>query len=156
MRIFRTHIKIGLISISVFARGQEINGNYIFISNIRPAPTFVTKLKLRADSTFKYSFKGDLFNDQAEGIYSITDNIIKLEYQTPDKYRDTVIIEKYINTDPPTVVETKEVITWPDPITYLRPVELMIKKNTLIVISTTENPNERKKNRKFKFKKYEQ
>jgi len=155
MRISKAHTIIGLI-FSIFINKQEISGDYIFINKENKEQTIITRLRLSIDSTFKYSCKGDLYSDQAEGKYSIVNNTINLEYQTYEESINTEIIEKQINTDSPAIIKTNEVKTWSNPTVLLRPIKLLIKKNKLIVISTVENPNNKRKNRKFIFKKYKQ
>lgn|SRR5690554_1146826 len=120
---------LGLIIISSQSYGQVIFGEFIHIEKIETGQSFVTRLILKSDSTFQYSFKGDLFNYNAEGKFKVIDKLVILNYITPEN--KTV---KYKN-DFQENIEFK----WSNPTAHLWPTELIIKREKLIVIKTKDN-----------------
>jgi len=145
----RKCIFFGLILISSLSYGQVICGEFIHTDKIKTGQSYVTRLILNSDSTFQYSFKGYLFNDIAEGKFTMTDNLIILVYKTPDYNIVTFKNDKTLNTSPPTTVQVDEQFKWPNPIAHLWPTELVMKHNRLIVIKTKDN-NEKKAKMKLK------
>ena len=120
---------LGLIIISSQSYGQVIFGEFIHIEKIETGQSFVTRLILKSDSTFQYSFKGELFNYNAEGKFKVIDKLVILNYITPEN--KTV---KYKN-DFQENIEFK----WSNPTAHLWPTELIIKREKLIVIKTKDN-----------------
>jgi hypothetical protein len=154
MQILRIHIAIGLFTFSLITKGQDLIGYYKNSDNIQ-ALGFVTRLHLKIDSTFEYSFVGDLFNDKVQGSFSKTGKVIKLSYLTPNFHPDTIYQKKVLNTTPPITVTIKtinEPFNWQDPIAFIRPTELKLRHNKLIVIRTMDS-SKKSKGRKMKLKK---
>jgi hypothetical protein len=130
MRVFT----IALIFFSLSTYGQNLVDDYINISKIKNGPSFVTRLTFNDDSTFQYSFQGDLYNDFAEGTYSVTKKCIRLTYSTSDHYLDTLYHDQKLNTNPPMTIQVAEQINWPNPIAFIWPIELLWRRNKLIVV----------------------
>jgi hypothetical protein len=135
----RKYILIGLIFMSSRFYAQDICGMFIHTDRIKTGQSFVTRLILNSDSTFQYSFKGDLFNDNAEGKFSMTDNLIILNYKTPEYNIVTFKNDKTLNTSPPTTIQIDEQFRWTNPTAYLWPTELVLRHNKLIVLKTKDN-----------------
>ncbi len=134
-----------LISFTIQTFGQDTIGVYYHIDKIKNGPSFGTKLIFMSDSTFQYTFKGDLFNDFAEGTFSQIDNLIRLKYTTPDYSKIVTTTDKIINTQPQTTVKVNEESRFPNPVAHLWPTEIIMKKNKLIIIKTKEHTESRNK-----------
>jgi hypothetical protein len=139
-----------VILISTLTNGQDTIGVYFNLTKIKTGTNFGTTLILKSDSTFQYTFKGDLYNDSAEGTFSQINKLIRLKYTTLDYSILTIQNDKILYTQPPQTIKVDEQIKFPNPVAHLWPTEMIKKNKKLIVIKTSGNTE---KNLKMKFKK---
>lgn len=122
--------------------GVYYNVDIIKVGKSR-GPSFTTKLILKSDSTFEYTFKGDLFYDSAIGTYYETNRILNLKYITPDyEIVKTSFNDSICNELP---YKNESVLKWKNPSAHLRPTQLLLKRKKIIVLKTKENRNYTKK-----------
>jgi len=79
MKFFiRTIFIIALFGFTSCTTTKNLEGSYR--SNFADLGFFVTRIKLKSDSTFEYRFRGDLISDTATGKYNIEGRKLILTY----------------------------------------------------------------------------
>ena len=136
--------------ISTITHSQDTIGIYYHIDNIKTGQSFTTKLIFMSDSIIKYIYYGDMTYDYAEGTYFQTDNLIKIKYTTLDYNIVNLKKDKIINTQPPLTIQVDDKNKFTNYNAYRWPIEIIMKKNKLIVIKTREDTD---KKIKMRFKK---
>lgn len=97
-----------------------------YVNNFAIIGWFGTQIQFNEDSTFNYLFAGDLYHDRIDGVYSIKNDTIYLEYI---ERTDTT----YLEIREPDGVKRIPIIRPKNQASGYRPVKLLIKKGKLLI-----------------------
>lgn len=129
-------ILLFILTLAGCSTTKNISGTYR--SNFAEMGFFSTTLQLNNDSTFNYSFNGDLIHNKATGIYNVDKRKLLLKYNlTP---LDTVYANMYRNSGMTGVDTLKNETTYP---------KLFHLRNDKIFVSFQNGKNCKKRSKIF-------
>jgi hypothetical protein len=119
---------------------KDISGTYR--SNFAEMGFFSTTLKLKKDSTFNYSLRGDLISNEATGLYTLNKRMLLLTYNlTP---LDTVYANMYRNSGMKGVDTLKNETNYPK-LFYLRNDKIFVSFQNGRIVKRGQTYSKRKK-----------